>query len=294
MAFPGLMRESRPISALQIRPALGRDSRKPFTLVLDPLEGGRTKAEVHFSPCTTSRFLCFDAWARRSQACKAADVTNRAAPLTASASPRRPRRPPRRRSGLVMADEADTPLLGAAADELGVGNVLLNVLPVTTFGYLISVFSVTLALWSEQWGSISALGGAAFRFDSLNRRRRRHGLLRGKGRQRSRKLARVDRQISGSCGSVVPRFPQCVLYYPADALKASIETSLFTTWAGYALMVARIGRRVRRRRYLHFGRGSRIEEAHARRRRVSFYRCGIRSGRPLLGGLALATGAGSG
>ena len=31
----------------------------------------------------------------------------------------------------------------------------------TTFGYLISVFSVTLALWSEQWGSISALGGAA-------------------------------------------------------------------------------------------------------------------------------------
>ncbi len=51
-----------------------------------------------------------------------------------------------------MADEADTPLLGAADDELGVGNVLLNVLPVTTFGYLISVFSVTLALWSEQWG----------------------------------------------------------------------------------------------------------------------------------------------
>ena len=60
-----------------------------------------------------------------------------------------------------MADEANTPLLGAAGDELGVGNVLLNVLPVTTFGYLISVFSVTLALWSEQWGSISALGGAA-------------------------------------------------------------------------------------------------------------------------------------
>ena len=28
---------------------------------------------------------------------------------------------------------------------------------------------------------------------------------------------------------------------PADSIKASIETSLFTTWAGYALMVARIG-----------------------------------------------------
>ena len=79
--------------------------------------------------------------------------------MTASASPRRPRLPPGGAAASLWPMK-HIPLLGAAADELGVGNVLLNVLPVTTFGYLISVFSVTLALWSEQWGSISS-GGAA-------------------------------------------------------------------------------------------------------------------------------------
>ncbi len=141
-----------------------------------------------------------------------------------------------------MADEANAPLLGGThGDDLSVKDVLLNVLPVTTFGYLISVFSVTLALWSEQWGSISSLGGAALDSTALI------GAVGGMAYFGVRADSVQDdwhastARLAASAALLCAAFSAVCAVLPADALKASIETSLFTTWAGYALMVARIG-----------------------------------------------------
>ena len=48
-------------------------------------------------------------------------------------------------------------------------------------------------------------------------------------------------RLAASAALLCAAFSAVCAVLPADALKASIETSLFTTWAGYALMVARIG-----------------------------------------------------
>ena len=48
-------------------------------------------------------------------------------------------------------------------------------------------------------------------------------------------------RLAASAALLCAAFSAVCAVLPADAVKASIETSLFTTWAGYALMVARIG-----------------------------------------------------
>ena len=74
-----------------------------------------------------------------------------------------------------MADEAATPLLGAAADELGVGNVLLNVLPVTKLRATSpSIFSRDVGVVVLNNGARSALGAdAALDLAAPRRGRRR-------------------------------------------------------------------------------------------------------------------------
>ena len=99
---------------------------------------------------------------------------------------------------------------------------------------------MTLALWSEQWGSISSLGGAALIPTALI------GAVGGMAYFGVRADSVQDdwhastARLAASAALLCAAFSAVCAVLPADALKASIDR-LFTTWAGYALMVARIG-----------------------------------------------------
>ena len=139
-----------------------------------------------------------------------------------------------------MADEAATPLLPGAPDDLRLGtcgDILLNVLPVTSFGYLISVFSVTLALWTAQWGGVSSLNGAALDSTALL------GAVGGMayfGVQADAGECSTTNLAAGAA-LLCAAFSIVCAVLPTDAVRTTVETSVFTTWGGWALMLCRIG-----------------------------------------------------
>mmetsp|Transcript_2220 Transcript_2220/g.5215 ORF Transcript_2220/g.5215 Transcript_2220/m.5215 type:complete len:229 (+) Transcript_2220:278-964(+) len=128
---------------------------------------------------------------------------------------------------------------------------------------------------------------------SVNRRRRRHGLLRGPSRFCTRRLARVDRQTSGVCGSAMRRILGG-LCGPTRRFDKSVHRDVALHDLGGLRVDGREDRRwLRRRRHLHAGRGPRKQTPYARRRRARLDRCRAGPSSFILGGLALATGAGS-